>query len=73
MYTPEEIAKTKAEQKRFEKFTKELAELSKKHGFLLEISGGVITYDLNDPVLENLSYTNDVTSGDLYPNYVFEE
>ncbi len=63
---------SKTEQKRFTAFTKELAELSKKHGIVLQSIGGVTIADLKDKDLQKLSYTDDATSGDLEPLNWFE-
>jgi len=63
------------EKKRFTKFTKELATLSKKHGIVLEVTGGVNFVDLKEDKesLEKLSYTDDAVSGDINPLNFFEE
>jgi hypothetical protein len=53
------------EKQRFDKFTKELAALSKTYGFVLEVGGGVYMYEPNDPLLKNLIYTNDLSSQDI--------
>ena len=50
------------DQERFEKFTQELAKLSKKYGVAIKSIGGVSFGD----ILE-VEYSNDHTSGDLYP------
>jgi hypothetical protein len=50
------------EQERFEKFTQELAKLSKKYGVAVKAIGGVKIGDILD-----IEYSNDSTSGDLYP------
>lgn len=59
-YTPEE-------QQRFAEFTKALTDLSKQTGIVLQAIGGVMVTDTEDPCLNNLGYTNDITSGDLEP------
>ena len=63
------------EQKRFTKFAKELATLSKKYGIVLEVTGGVNFVDLKEDKesLEKLSYTDDAVSGDINPLNFFEE
>lgn len=63
---------SKTEQQRFTAFTEELAELSKKHGIVLQAIGGVMIADPKDEALQNLSYTDDATSGDLEPLNWFE-
>ncbi len=50
------------EQQRFEKFTQELAKLSKKYGVAIKSIGGVMIGEIAD-----IEYSNDETSGDLYP------
>jgi hypothetical protein len=50
------------EQQRFEKFTKELAKLSKKYGVAIKAIGGVGIGEITE-----IEYSNDETSGDLYP------
>ncbi len=50
------------EQQRFEKFTKELAKLSKKYGVAIKSIGGVMIGEIQD-----IEYSSDETSGDLYP------
>ena len=50
------------EEERFQKFTQELAKLSKKYGVAIKSTGGVIFGD----ILE-IEYSSDETSGDLYP------
>lgn len=62
----------KTEQDRFTKFTQELAELSKKHGVVLQSIGGVQITEQDNPALEKLEYTDDATSGDLEPLNWFE-
>jgi len=63
---------SETEQQRFTNFTQELAELSKKHGIVLQAIGGVMIADPKDEHLDNLTYTNDATSGDLEPLNWFE-
>ena len=55
------------EQRRFTAFTQELAALSKKHGIVLSCCGGVNIIDPTDEALTKLTYTDDATSGDLFP------
>ena len=50
------------EQERFEKFTQELAKLSKKYGVVIKSIGGVSFGDILD-----IEYSNDSSSSDLYP------
>lgn len=50
------------EQQRFEKFTQELAKLSKKYGVAIKSIGGVMIGEIAD-----IEYSSDKTSGDLYP------
>jgi hypothetical protein len=50
------------ELQRFEKFTKELAKLSKKYGVAIKSIGGVEIGEITE-----IEYSNDETSGDLYP------
>jgi len=63
------------EQKRFTKFTKELANLSKKYGIVLEVTGGVNFVDLKEDKesLAKLSYSDDAVSGDINPLNFFEQ
>ena len=56
------------EQERFEKFTQELAKLSKKYGIAIKAIGGVKIGDILD-----IEYSNDYTSGDLYPEILHWE
>jgi len=57
----------KLEQRRFAAFVKELTELSKKHGIIIQSTGGV--YISEDPKeVEGLVYTDDASSCDLYYN-----
>lgn len=55
------------QQRRFTAFTQELAALSKKYGIVLSSCGGVDITDPTDEALKKLTYTDDVTSGDLSP------
>ena len=50
------------EQEKFEKFRTELAKLSKKYGVAIKSIGGVMIGEIAD-----IKYSNDETSGDLYP------
>ena len=52
-------------QQRFEAFTKELSELSNKYGITIQSVGGVRIFE-EDELLE-VEYSNDSTSGDLFP------
>jgi len=52
-------------QQRFEAFTKELSELSNKYGITIQSIGGVRIFE-EDELLE-VEYSNDSTSGDLFP------
>lgn len=63
----------KNEQERFTLFTKELAELSKKYGVVLQSSGGVMITNLRSEKLQNISYVDDSTSGDLLPLNWFDD
>ena len=56
------------QQEQFSAFTKALAELSKKHGVVIEAVGGVDIVDTKKVNLDNLEYTDDASSGDLYSN-----
>ncbi len=58
---------TKKEKERFEKFTIELAELSKKYGIAVNVTGGVYVYKKPE-YTKNITYTDDASSGDLYFN-----
>jgi hypothetical protein len=51
-------------QQRFEDFTAELTELSKKHGIAIKAIGGVYIAD-NAAELANITYSQDASSGDL--------
>jgi len=53
------------EQERFEVFTEELSKLSNKYGITIQSVGGVRIFE-EDELLE-VEYSNDSTSGDLYP------
>ena len=63
------------EEKRFTKFTKELAALSKKHGIVIDVTDGVHFIDLKEDKesLAKLSYSDDAVSGDINPLNFFEE
>lgn len=63
------------EEKRFTKFTRELADLSRKYGIVLAVTGGVHFTSLkkDKKLLEKLSYTDDATSGDLNPLNFFND
>jgi len=63
------------EEKRFTNFTKELANLSKKYGIVLDVVGGVYFVDLetDKESIANLAYTDDSTSGDMSPINFFDE
>lgn len=56
------------QQEQFSAFTKALAELSKKHGVVIDTAGGAIIVDKKEVNLDNLEYTDDASSGDLYSN-----
>lgn len=51
-------------QKTLEKFIAGLTKLSKKHGVILQVIGGVQITD-NTGILENLIYSSDASSGDI--------
>ena len=51
-------------QKTFEKFISGLTKLSKKHGVILQVIGGVQITD-NTGILESLIYSSDASSGDI--------
>jgi hypothetical protein len=53
------------EEVRFQKFAKELAELSKKYGVAIKSVGGVLIGEIKEIV-----YSNDETSGDLIPEII---
>ena len=53
------------EQQRFEAFTKELSELSNKYSITIQSIGGVIIFEEGE--LLEVEYSNDSTSGDLFP------
>ena len=53
------------EQERFEAFTDELSKLSIKYGITIQSIGGVRIFAENE--LLEVEYSNDSTSGDLYP------
>ena len=63
------------EQKRFTEFTKDLAKISKKYGIVIQAVGGVhfSNPEEDKELLQNLSYENDATSGDLTPLNYFTE
>ena len=63
------------EKQRFTKFTKELATLSKKHGIVLSVTGGVYFVDLKEEKesIANLAYTDDAVSGDIEPLNFFDD
>ena len=56
------ITLTEKETRNFEKFRTELAKLSKKYGVAIKSIGGVMIGEIAD-----IEYSNDETSGDLYP------
>jgi hypothetical protein len=64
---------TKEEGRRFTAFTQELTALSKVYGFVLQVVGGVITFETEDADLQVLRYTNDLSSGDLMPVGIGQE
>lgn len=51
-------------QKTFKKFIADLTKISKKHGVILQVTGGVKITD-NTGILENLVYSDDASSGDI--------
>ena len=53
------------EAERFEKFTQKLAKLSKKYGVAIKSISGVQMGEIKE-----IEYTNDGTSGDLYPRII---
>jgi len=53
------------DQERFELFTEELSKLSNKYGITIRSSGGVRIFAEGE--LLEVRYSNDYTSGDLYP------
>lgn len=57
------------EQAQFTAFTKALAELSKKHGVIINTVGGVAIVDTKEINLDNLEYTDDASSGDLHSTF----
>ena len=59
--------------RRFRNFSKRLTELSKETGFVLKAVGGVYVYDENDPYLETLYYSDDLTSLDLVPEGIWDD
>lgn len=59
----------KTDQQRFEGFTTELAALSRKYGIVLQSTGGVSFLEPEAPELQNLTYSNDASSGDLEPRF----
>ena len=54
-----------SEQERFELFTEELSKLSMKYGITIQSIGGVRIFEEGE--LLEVEYSNDSTSGDLYP------
>lgn len=54
--------------KRFDRFIAGLEKLSKKHKITISVTGGVILFPPNAK-LDNLTYTNDHTSGDITPRF----
>lgn len=53
-------------EKRFNDFTTELGELSKKYGVMINSTGGVNIFNKEDLItIEEVYYSNDYTSGDL--------
>jgi len=54
-----------AKENKFLAFTKELAQLSKEYGIALKSIGGVQIGDIKE-----IEYTDDETSGDLYPRVI---
>lgn len=62
----------KEEQQRHTKFVAELTKLSKKYGIVLKVVGGVMVDDPKNPQLQNLKYTDDISSLDIMPNMYWE-
>ena len=56
-------------QESFDRFIKELEQLSEIYGFVLKVTGGII-YDPDNSKIINVRYSNDLSSGDIYPEYV---
>jgi len=54
-----------SDQKRFEAFTEELSKLSMKYSITIQSIGGVTIFEEGE--LLEVRYSNDSTSGDLYP------
>jgi len=61
----------KNSKERYTNFIRELETISKKYNVVISITGGVIIYH-DDAKLDNLSYTNDYTSGDITPQFLFK-
>lgn len=57
-------------QKRFDKFIDELEEISKKHGVLLNVTGGVHIVSSEEKI-DEVHYSRDSTSGDLSSEVIF--
>lgn len=56
----------KDREKRFNDFTIELGELSKKYGIMINSTGGVNIYNKEEiSTIKEVYYSNDYTSGDL--------
>ena len=53
---------TEQEQRNFKRFRFELTKLSQKYGIAIKSIGGVMVGEIAD-----IEYSNDPTSGDLYP------
>jgi hypothetical protein len=55
---------TREDEKRYTAFISELTALSKKYGIILDCTGGVFAVEQPSDI-KNLSYSNDLDSGDL--------
>lgn len=52
----------------YDRFIAELTALTRKYGVAIQSVGGVYLAD-EQGEFEKLTYTADITSGDLYPNF----
>lgn len=52
----------------YDRFITELTELTRKYGVAIQSVGGVYLADERGE-FEKLTYTADISSGDLYPNF----
>ncbi len=62
------INTTTQTEKNYDRFIAELTTLTRKHGVAIQSVGGVYLADERGE-FDKLTYTADISSGDLYPNF----